>query len=465
MKRRFTALSVSLISLLASAAYAQAPGAATADSNPAPPAAAPPAAVAEPAPGPAAPPVVVPPPAPTPAAKPECSKGPYPTGPVPAPPGLPIRAMGIIRAAAVVTTGVQSFAYPTAAAITAAANPALLADAGDMLLSFQTQQTRAGVVVGEGTPVKGTIELDFVHFDTSSPTVQAFPRLRLGLVDWTVAPGQRVFLGQTWDIYGPVNTHSFNLVGNLFNAGNTGFMRQQLAWLGKFGDLEVAVAAGMQGANAGATFNNVERSVSPSVAARLGYYLAPTSWFGVSAIASSLRLTSGALQERRDAFSANAFGDMLFGSINVRAEAYVAQNGANLGLLNLGAGRFGSDVMDGGGFVSVKMTLGAHAVALMGGMATALDAAKVVPGYAPGVVAAGATKPVLGVAAPAAGPGIESNATVHLAYSFSPGKGVQLIAEPYLYSTRYKLAASDTALNVQADAFAYGLECGALYSF
>jgi hypothetical protein len=42
---------------------------------------------------------------------------------------------------------------------------------------------------------------------------------------------------------------------------------------------------------------------------------------------------------------------------------------------------------------------------------------------------------------------------------------VQLVVEPYLYSTRYKLAASDTALNVKADASAYGVECGALYSF
>lgn len=363
------------------------------------------------------------------------------------------------------TTGVQSFSYPTAAAITAAANPALLADSGDTLLSFQAQQTRAGVIVGEGTPVKGLIELDFVHFDTASPTVQAFPRLRLGLVDWTVAPGQRIFLGQTWDIYGPVNTHSFNLVGNLFNAGNTGFLRQQLAWVGRFGAVEVAAAAGMQGANAGATFNNIERSVTPSASARVGYYLAPTSWFGVSAIASSLRLTSGAQQERRTAFSGNAFGDLTFGALNLRAEAYVAQNGANLGLLNLGSGRFGSDVMDGGGFISVKATSGAHAVALMGGMATVLEAAKVVPGYTPGVVPAGSTKPVIGVAAPAAGPGIESNTTLHLAYSFSPVRGVQLIVEPYLYSTRYKLAASDAALSVQADAFAVGAECGALYTF
>lgn len=459
MKSLSLAVCASLVVLAASAAQAQGASPATAEPSPAqvPGATAAPAPLAE-SPAPAAA-------IPAPLAPPAAPQGPKAAPPPPATSSFPIRATGIVRTAAVITTGVQSFSYPTAAAITAAANPALLADSGDLLLSFQAQQTRAGVIVGEGTPVKGLIELDFVHFDTASPTVQAFPRLRMGLVDWTVAPGQRVFLGQTWDIYAPVNTHSFNFVGNLFNAGNTGFMRQQLAWIGRFGAVEVAAAAGMQGANAGATFNNIERSVTPSVSARLGYYLAPTSWFGVSAIASSLRLTSGTDQERRMAFSANAFGDLTFGAISVRTEAYVAQNGANLGLLNLGAGRFGTDVMDGGGFVSVKASSGAHSVALMGGMAAAMDAAKVVPGYTPGAVPAGTTKPVIGVAAPAAGPGIESNATLHLSYSFSPVRGVQLVVEPYLYSTRYKLAASDTALHVKADASAYGVECGALYSF
>lgn len=458
MKSLSRALCASLVVLSASAAHAQAANPAPADASPPPGAAAPTSAAPAPEPPVAAAPPVAPPAAP--AATPA-----KPAAAAPAIAGLPIRATGIVRTAAVVTTGVQSFAYPTAAAITAAANPALLADSGDLLLSFQTQQTRAGLIVGEGTAVKGQIELDFIHFDTSSPTVQAYPRLRIGLVDWTVAPGQRLFLGQTWDIFSPLNTHSFNLVGNLFTAGNTGFMRHQLAWLGRFGAVEIAAAAGMQGANGGSAFNNVERALAPSLAARLGYHLASNSWLGVSAIATSLRLTSGADQERRTAFAANAFGDLSFGAINLRTEAYVAQNGANLGLLNLGAGRFGTDVMDAGGFVSVKATAGAHAVALMGGLATVLDAAKVVPGYTPGTPATGATKPVIGVAAPAAGPGVESNTTLHLVYSFSPLRGVQLVAEPYVYATRYKLAAADAALGVKAEASAYGIECGALYTF
>ena len=92
------------------------------------------------------------------------------------------------------------------------------------------QQTRVGMVVGEGTPFKGTLEIDFVHFDQSSPFAQAYPRIRIGLLEWAFKPNQKFFMGQTWDIFGNATgasllSHSFNLVGTLFQAGNIGFMR------------------------------------------------------------------------------------------------------------------------------------------------------------------------------------------------------------------------------------------------
>lgn len=451
MKRLLLALSLGSFALLPGLAAAQATteGAAAPDAAPAveltPEAAA--AQAIEPAP--AAPPAA--PPAP-----------PAPAAP-PASPAIPIRATGILHAAVIASTGVQSFSWPTAVAITGAANPVLLADPNAALLSFQVQQTRAGLIIGEGTPVKGQLEVDFVHFDTSSPTVQAFPRLRIALIDWTPAEGHHLFLGQTWDIFSPVNSHTFNLVGNLFNAGNSGFMRHQLGWNGRFGDLEVVVAAGMQGANAGPTFNNIERSATPTGSARLGYYLAPKSWFGVSAIASSLRFTSGTMRERRASFGASAFADLTFGPISLRAEAYVAQNMVNMGALTLGTGRFGQDVMDAGGFVSGKATFGVHAITAMFGMAAALAPSKVVPGYTPAVDNMGVITPAATSAA--AGPGIEQNVTAHIGYSFTPLAGLQLVVEPFIYSTRYRLAASDVAAGVKADRFAGGVELGMMYSF
>ncbi len=387
--------------------------------------------------------------------------------PAPAPstaPTIPVRATGILHTGVIASNGVESFAYPTAVAVTAAANPALLSAPNDPFLSFQVQQSRAGLIVGEGTPVKAQLEVDFVHFDTSSPTVQASPRLRIANIEWTPSVGQRVFLGQNWDIYAPINSHSFNLVGTLFNAGNSGFMRHQLGWIGRFGALELAVAAGLQGANAGPTLNNIERAATPTGSVRVGYYVSPTSWFGISGIASSLRFTSGALEERRLALGGAAFGDFTFGVLNLRAELYVAQNLGNMGSLTLGTGRFGQSVADAGGFVSAKATLGAHTLSAMFGIAAALAPSSVVPGYTPsmdngmGVTTAAS-------ASPSAGPGIDRNLAAHVAYSFSPVHGLQIFIEPFLYVTRYHLAASDLAQNMKPDRLALGAELGMLYTF
>jgi len=376
---------------------------------------------------------------------------------------IPVRATGILHTGVIASNGVDSFAYPTAVAVTAAANPALLSAPDDPFLSFQVQQSRAGLIIGEGTPVKAQLEVDFVHFDTSSPTVQASPRLRIANIEWTPSVGQRVFLGQSWDLYAPINSHSFNLVGTLFNAGNSGFMRHQLGWIGRFGALELAVAAGLQGANAGPTLNNIERAATPTGSVRVGYYVSPTSWFGISGIGSSLRFTSGTQEERRPALGGAAFGDFTFGVLNLRAELYVAQNLGNMGSLTLGTGRFGQSVADAGGFVSAKATLGAHTLSAMFGIAAALTPSSVVPGYTPSTDNMGVTNAAS--ASPSSGPGIDRNLAAHVAYAFSPVHGLQIFIEPFLYATRYHLAANDLAQNMKPDRLALGAELGMLYTF
>jgi len=51
--------------------------------------------------------------------------------------------------------------------------------------------------LGEDSPVRGQVEIDFTHFDQSSPTVQAFPRNRIASLDWNFAGDHHLFLGQT----------------------------------------------------------------------------------------------------------------------------------------------------------------------------------------------------------------------------------------------------------------------------
>lgn len=389
---------------------------------------------------------------------------PPPPAPAPAPAAapFPLRATGTLWAMIIGTNGVQTFAWPNASAITAAANPALVGAPDDAYLSFQVQQTRVGLVAGEGTDVLGKLEIDFIHFDQSSPTVQAFPRLRIALLDWTVAPGHRLLLGQTWDIFAPLNTHTVNLVGNLFQAGNSGFMRHQAGWIGRFDALEVALMVGFQGANTGPSFSNLEQSFTPTGAARITYNFGATGSVGVSGIGSALRFTDpmGGPEQRRAAFGGNVFADLTFGPLNLRAEGYIAQNLANMGALTLGSGRYGVDVADAGGWISGRVTLGEHAVYAMFGGAGVFDPSQVVPGYTP------ANAMTMTAAAPlaSAGPGIDFNLTAHVGYAITPVRGLQVSLEPYLYYTRHHLATADVG-RFSADRLALGAQLGATYSF
>ncbi len=396
-----------------------------------------------------------PPPPPTPAAP--------PTTPVAS--SVPVRVYGILWAGVFGTEGVQSFGYPTAVAPTAALHPAL-GDPNDPLLSFQVQQTRLGLVVGEGTPFKGTLEIDFAHFDQSSPTTQAFPRVRIATLEWKPSANHRLFLGQTWDIFGNATgpqllSHSFNLVGTLFQAGNIGFMRHQLGWMGTFGPVEIAVAAGLQGANAGPTFNNIERSATPTGSARAMVHLGDHGVIGVSGVGSALELSSATGDERRMALGGELFGDLTFGGLNVHAELYLAQNLANMGALNLGQGRFGVDVADVGGYLSAKYTRGDHAITAMGGAAYVLNPSDVVPGYTPAVVGppAVAAAPTIG-----AGPGMESNVSAHVGYWYSPVRGLSIVLEPYVYRTRFVLDPADVGV-LSATSVAWGGTLGSMFQF
>lgn len=380
--------------------------------------------------------------------------------------GVPIRLTGILHAAIIGTQGVQSFGLPTPVAATSALNPAILANPDDANLSFQVQQTRLGMIVGEGTDFRGQVEIDFVHFDQSSPTTQAFPRIRIGVLEWRFAPDHRLFLGQTWDIFGnaigpQLLAHSSNMVGTLFQAGNIGFMRHQLGWMGRFGDLEVAIAAGLQGANTGPSFNNIEESFTPTGAARVMLHIGESSVIGISGIGSALRFTQGSMQERRLALGGELFGDLTLGPLSIHAEAYLAQNLANMGALNLGHGRFGADVADAGGYVSARLTLGDHAITAMFGGAGVLNPGDVVPGYAPPDPMGTST---IGTPNLAFGPGMEFNMSGHVGYWYSPVHGLSIVLEPYFYVTRFKYTAADAA-RFDRDRVAFGAQLVGMFQF
>ena len=400
-----------------------------------------------------------------------------PALPPPPPPPPPadekplFRWYGFVKPTVIAGNGLESFGNPNYSAVTAAANPVFLANPDSMGLSFQVAQTRLGLAVGEGTPVKGQIEIDFIDFGKSSPAQLAIPRLRQAFVEWTPKAGHKLTMGQLWDMFSPLNTHSYNWVGTLFQSGNTGFMRHQIYYTGMYGNIEAGLAVGMTTQNGTPALNNVEYGRVPTFTARVAYKKDKTMNVGVSAIATRISFNAPtAAEEHTMAAAGNLFADLTFGALNLRAEAYAGQNLNNLGALSLAQAHLDAagdveNVAEVGGWVSGKYSLNdANAVHLIVGGAAVLDDDKMALGYTPGTPAAGMAAAVAPTRVGANGPGIINNMSVRLGYAYSPYKGFQLVGEPFFILTKHKLDPAAAAVYDETRK-GYGIELGGIYSF
>ena len=384
---------------------------------------------------------------------------------------LPFRLYGFLNPRMIVSShAVESFGQGNASAITAAGNPRLAFDRDDARLTLQVAQSRFGLWLGEGKPVRGLIEMDFIDFAKSSPTVQANPRLRIAKVEVEMLDKKLLLIaGQDWDLHAPVNHHGINIVGGAFLNGNTGFMRQQLKLIYLSGKIEAGAAIGLQGINATARDNAIELSRFPSFAARIAYVPNAKSRIGVSGIASDFRFygpaaATGGVPERR-AFSGAAalYGDFLISPMtNVRWEGYIARNAQNFGLLALGTGDFRHDIDEVGGFISIRQQLVNEMNWIFGyaGIASVLNKGVMNPGYAATPTAAGGFT----YAASGQGFGISQNITGHLGYEYRPVANLAFMVEGFWYRTNHKLIGADVTA-VSSEATAAGAEVGVMYTF
>jgi hypothetical protein len=386
-----------------------------------------------------------------------------PPAPAPAADSPLVRLYGTVNTRVVASTGAtESFSQPNGVAVTAAGNPVFSVSPDKARYTFQAAQSRFGLWVNEKGPLRGQLEFDFVDFTKASPTVASLPRLRIARADWLVAPGHMLSLGQDWDLHAPINPHGINMVGNLFMAGNTGFMRQQLRYLYSTDALELGVAVGFPFNNNTNKESAAEISTAPTLAARAAYKFGK-SRVGVSGITTELPFNVGAPSERR----VRAFGTALFADLNplpttnVRAELNYDQDGANLGLLSLAQGGAAGDLHEMGGFVSVRQALAdRHAVYGMVGTQRVLDAG-VAPSYA---YPTGGTDPA-SVALAGTGPGIIRNTTARVGYEFKPIPSVSVALEGFTFRTTHALQQVDLARGVNPTQQTYGLEAGALLTF
>jgi hypothetical protein len=359
----------------------------------------------------------------------------------------------------------ESYSNPNASAPTAAANPVLANLADDSRLTFQVAQTRFGFWINEPGELRGHLEFDFIDFGKSSPTVQALLRLRIATVEWSPVKDFTIAAGQDWDLPTPINPFGLNLVGGHFQAGNTGFMRQQVKALYKAADsLEVALAVGLQGANATPKDAAIELARVPTFSVRVTALLGSLGRVGVGGLATQLRLSPGPMQRRTFAGAGNLFGELTpTPTTTLRFEGYIGSNAANLGVLSIGQGRLAEDVAEAGGFISVRQGfLSNQALYATYGTARVLDPDDVVPSYS----YPDTSMPTFASATSAGtGPGIRWNQVARIGYEWKPLKPLAIALEGFWYNTSHALVTGDDGRVETSKPSVLGADIGMAYSF
>lgn len=377
-----------------------------------------------------------------------------------------VRPYGILIARIVgATDAVESFSQPNASAITAAANPLLADHPSRSRYSFQVAQSRLGLWANEKGAVFGQVEVDFIDFAKSTPTVASLPRLRIARVGWRFAEGQTVFLGQHWDLHAPLNPHGINMVGALFQGGNIAFMRQQLQYTYEATSMEFGAALGFPNAN-NTPFASVTEIATPPTVALRGAYRWGRNRVGASALGTALPFAYGTDRERQAiAGSVSLFADLEpLPSTNIRVELNGGQNGANLGTLGIAQGSVGADVVEVGGFISARHVLTERQAvyAILGTQRVVGDARP-----QPSIVAPppAGRDPAVRPALAGTGPGLRDNNVVRAGYEFRPIERAGLIVEGFYYQSRHAMHDEDLRSGVDDVRRALGVELGATLSF
>lgn len=387
--------------------------------------------------------------------------------------GASSRVYGFLRPVANFSVGaLESFSQSNASAPTAAGNEALALNPTASRLTMQVAQSRIGLWIHEDAPVRGHLEFDFIDFTRSTPTVASLPRVRIAAIEWKTTERVTFVAGQDWDLVQPIMPHGLNFVGGLFQAGNTGFMRQQARVLVQEGDLEYGAALAMPGVNVTARDGSLELASLPMGELRVQLGLGANGRVGTSAFVAPVVFRSGASDEARTfAALAGVYGDVTVGPVNARFEGYAGQNLANTGALGLSQGRAASgattvDVREAGGYLSLKGAVhDAFSLYAQAGFAGALNPADVAPSYGYTGTVDPANLPAIGSGVlTSSGPGLRWNLATRAGLEWKAHPQLAFAAEAFLYRSRFALQRIDDD-RVVATVHATGGELGAVYTF
>ncbi|MBC7396372.1 MAG: hypothetical protein H7333_02920 [Bdellovibrionales bacterium] len=235
--------------------------------------------------------------------------------------------------------------------------------------AFEVQQSRFGFQIFPKSVVHGKFEFDFLNSANAAPATASQLRLRIAKIEWQLSESSMLFIGQDWDLFGAgVNPHTHNWVGNEFQGGNVGFMRQQLGILTRSEHMEYGFALGMaqnSASNLGAfPSSNSDTDFSVPTFALKVALLSDKSKYGVTGIYAP-RISAAQIGGLDTSNSHTAFGTLLFADaaagddFTIHAKLYWGQNLKDIGTLALSAIVPGSGTANSrnlhefGGFISV----------------------------------------------------------------------------------------------------------------
>lgn len=354
------------------------------------------------------------------------------------------------------SAGVESFSQPNFSAFTAAGNPVFQYAAQRAQSSFQVAQSRFGLLAKTSPETTARLELDFIDFAKATPTTAALPRLRRATVEWRARADILVRLGQDWDLVSPLNPHTFNPVGNYFEAGNIAFQRIQAQVIATEGAWEHGFALGMPSNNNSPSDGALEITMLPTLAGRERYKFS-SGEVGASALVSAMR-EQKSTNARLFAGALNVFSELSFGSSwQLRAEAYVGQNTANIGMLGLAFGNAAHpNVREAGGYVTMRH-MATEMVGFFGGVGFAriLNPQEMLVSY---------TNAPTGPTLAGTGPGIERNITLRVGADWRAAPSLQFFTEVAGMATRHHLLPVDSA-RVSQDRSAVVGQMGAQLTF
>lgn len=252
---------------------------------------------------------------------------------------------GILKTTALYATKpVTSFTGINPSAPTSAAYSGNLANylQNQDLWSFQAVQSRAGADITQDD-VFGNLEFDFIDFGVSSPTVEAKVRLRKAYAGYKINEYNRIQIGQDWDTFSPAKPKTLDLVGLYFNAGNTGFMRQQAKWIYHSDDFSGELSVGLPGKNPTAEYNSLETSASPALAYNVNW-----RGLGIAMFHSSIKYENFK-RTQQTGYSVSYTKD-LSERWHVNAEFYMGQNLNDAGILGISHSIAGRSLKEMGGY-------------------------------------------------------------------------------------------------------------------